>query len=523
MKRRPRRPKDAPPIVEPAAASPRHQRRVYLGVSGFVLIAFILHAAIYGAPVFTVDDAYITLHNAQVLHSGRDPNFASTPALAGATSAIHLALVYGLMFALPAAWAGAGALWLAILAYALGLARLAFLHRAPALGAVLLVALGLMVARVTYQLLNGMETGLAMAGLVWALALFNDPMRRRWVPVACGVLPFLRPELVVVSGLLLVLHARREWRAAPATADPVRPVVIAILLAVAAAAPWVLWYWVTTGAPYASTIGAKRAFFAEAYAPTDLKLYEAVLPALVHFGHYLGFLLLGVPLLFLTPTGAVGLAFIGAVIAAYLMDFPGAFLHCEQRYLYVLLPVFLYAIASGFAQRAKWVRTAALAILVLALVQSAIWLPQRWREHRAGVAFTTEELEGVAAWCRQNLSPDTLLLVHDVGYISYATSFRMVDFVGLKTPSSIPYHLSYSLPTRGRDRALAVHAIALRSGPAYLVMLQKWDDIFYLTDGLRVLGWTVDRVSPARAYVVYRLTPPPQAAASAIEAGAGRR
>ena len=58
-----------------------------------ILLAASLHRALLGSPVFPVNDAYITLHNAQVLHWGHDPNYPGTPALAGATSAVHLALV----------------------------------------------------------------------------------------------------------------------------------------------------------------------------------------------------------------------------------------------------------------------------------------------------------------------------------------------------------------------------------------------------------------------------------------------
>src|SRR3982074_3352560 len=70
----------------------------YLPAALLVLAALAIRLLIGGAPVFPVDDAYITAHNAQVLHWGQDPNFADSPALAGATSPFHLALVALLMF-----------------------------------------------------------------------------------------------------------------------------------------------------------------------------------------------------------------------------------------------------------------------------------------------------------------------------------------------------------------------------------------------------------------------------------------
>ena len=47
------------------------------------------YAVTYGAPVFPYDDAYISLHSADVLYHGADERFVGTPALAGATSPVR--------------------------------------------------------------------------------------------------------------------------------------------------------------------------------------------------------------------------------------------------------------------------------------------------------------------------------------------------------------------------------------------------------------------------------------------------
>ena len=108
----------APPQVSQGGAD----RVLYAALTLLVLLAALLHRILPGSPpVFPMDDAYITLHNAQVLHWGHDPNYLGTPALAGATSAVHLALVALLMFALSPPVALWAALWLAALAYTLGL------------------------------------------------------------------------------------------------------------------------------------------------------------------------------------------------------------------------------------------------------------------------------------------------------------------------------------------------------------------------------------------------------------------
>lgn len=43
-----------------------------------VLVGFCLHARLAPMPLFPVDDAYITAHNADVLRTGTDPQYSSS-------------------------------------------------------------------------------------------------------------------------------------------------------------------------------------------------------------------------------------------------------------------------------------------------------------------------------------------------------------------------------------------------------------------------------------------------------------
>ncbi len=56
----------------------------------------VLAAYLVTPPRARLDDAYIALHSARVLLSGRDPIFG-VPALAGATSPIHVAAIAALL------------------------------------------------------------------------------------------------------------------------------------------------------------------------------------------------------------------------------------------------------------------------------------------------------------------------------------------------------------------------------------------------------------------------------------------
>src|SRR5262249_54188914 len=136
-------------LMQPATAAQR--RGFYLLVTILAGLGWLVHALWQGTPVFPVDDAYITLHNAQVLHSGQDLNFPGSPALTGATSLLHTLLVAFLLLFLPPLWAMDVSLWIAIWLFGLGLARLAFVHRASVVQAFLLLTVGLTAARMPHQ------------------------------------------------------------------------------------------------------------------------------------------------------------------------------------------------------------------------------------------------------------------------------------------------------------------------------------------------------------------------------------
>src|ERR1700758_1323589 len=95
--------------------------RAYGAASLAVVCAYAVMHLVRARPAFPLDDPYIALHAAQVLHWGRDPNFPGVPALYGVTSAPFLALLYLLLFVLPPLFALDAACWMGVLAYVLGL------------------------------------------------------------------------------------------------------------------------------------------------------------------------------------------------------------------------------------------------------------------------------------------------------------------------------------------------------------------------------------------------------------------
>ncbi len=497
-------------------------------LAALVVVALVVLAGaqvgVYGRPIFPVDDAYITLHNALSLRAGSDANYVGVPALVGATSSVHVVVVSALLW-LGDIWALWLAGWLAVIAYALGVIRLAKAFEASAPVALGLVVLSLLIGKTPHQLCNGLETGLAMAGVTWSLAWASEPegWRNPRLMVLLGLLPFLRPELAAFSGLTVAQAGLAAFRARE-DRTVWRTFARGLAFVVLGAAPWMLLYWRTTGLPFPNTVQAKRLFFAEGCAPFAVK-WGTTHDMLTLFAETLGYASRAAILLVLTRMGRVGLIFAGTVFVAYYVNLPGALGHYEQRYLYVLVPFVLLGIASAVRHSSRIARFAGVALLIVGLDESAWHFSERWREHLATIRFTKDELATVATWSREHLAPDASLLIHDAGYMSWATRLKLFDIVGLKTPSSIPVHRELTwracvdaprdldvgaMSERvNRARAEAIARIAEQDRPTHLVVLRYWEDIYGVVGRMRALGWKLERLREApRGYEVFSLEAP---------------
>jgi hypothetical protein len=460
------------------------------------------------APItFPLDDAYITMHNAQVVISDEDRNYPGVPALVGATSSIHLAIVTGLMLVLPPEAASFTVNALAALLYALGLARLTFcLGAAPAVAA-LAVGIGTLSGYGPFHLFNGLETGLAMAIVAWALVFALLPTPTWQLPLLCGLMPFIRPELAALSALLIVRQAWVRWAQIHThKGSAVKAVVQDGALAVLAAVPWLIWSWLDTGHLLPGTIAAKSAYFAQGGLPwwRKLRFMASAITGMTLVPAFLG-------LVFLRRVSTVFVVwgFFGAFMIAYYVQLPAAIHHNYFRYLHILAPlsVFGLLIATRAGKRVRGHIPLAVASLL-----TVATLPFAWGAYETELDYTRRESAGMADWVNENLPPDAKILIHDAGYIAFATPFRLVDLVGLKTPSNIPYHQRLTAPTNGAGRGEAIHQIALSSNPTHAVILNDADNYWgAAANALRQRGWLLEAVRPApqvRSYSVFRLTAP---------------
>jgi hypothetical protein len=490
------------------ARVPKSSKLEYLIAALAVVALCILYQRMPGSLGHPLDDSYISLHSAQVLHWGNDPNFPNTPPLVGITNAPYVLLLWPLLLELPPLIALEAASWLGILCYALGLVALGRAIRLPPWATLALAALGLTIAKVPYQLLNGVETGMAMAVTVWILALAetNTAWSRRCAAVLCGVAPFLRPELIAVTGLVMLALFLQDYKRRGSVLQALRDSAPLWGLTLAAALPWLIWYGVSTGSMIPQTIAAKRFFFADGCAPGAYRW--GVLQASVRlFVAVLGVFITSVFFLARSTLGRCVALFLPLFFFAYYEQLPSALLHNQGRYTYILVPILLFGLASGLGDRWLWARRAAYALLLFSCLQTAERFSFHWNQFLEHRDHATQSLSSVAVWSNANLPANATLLIHDAGYISYATKFHLVDFVGLKTPSSIEANRRYTYGHCGAGPALAVSEIARKAMPDYLIVTDDWDSAFRVTPGLRSLGWGLDEINHSGDYRVFRLTP----------------
>lgn len=498
-----------------APATPRRQRQFYVVAIVGIALGAVYHLTRPGEPLFPFDDSYITLHNARVLLQGQDASYPGVSALYGTTSLPHVVLVALALLVLPPPHALLLTQWLAVLLYALGLLRLCFAHRTSCVFAAALTLTGLGAGLSVHQLFNGLETGLAMAGIVWALVLSSPAVPRRpaLLGLLLGVLPFIRPELIALSaplGLLAmyrVYRARGSWKPALALAG----------FATLGALPWLVAYGIATHSLGPATVSTKQAFFAQGCAAEPLRRGFAF-RALLEFGGEVGpWFCLGALLGLFSAPGRIALGFMLVFWTAYYMRFPGALYHYEHRYLYVFVPLLAYGFIQGATQPR---RTLALAsTLVLLGVAAGVVghdISGGLRQARGSRHFTETELAGLARWAEQNLPKDSPTAIHDAGYLAYATDLPLVDVVGLKTPDAVREHQRLTLPSCAKQRAEAVLEVVRRHGAKHLIVYRN---AFQLEPGLKQSGWRLEPVGPhpiqgkpyenwTPRYVVYRVVPP---------------
>jgi hypothetical protein len=472
-------------------ATSLQQKYFYFFLSLILLTLWACYAHSFNPPIFPLDDGYIILHNAKVMHLGFDPNYQGSSALDGTTSAIYLALIALLIFWVSPLWALITAGWLGTICYALLLSRLAFIYSASILQTILFCIIGLLIGFVTFQFFNGLETVIAFAALTATLITnigINTPTKRVCRNLLCGLLPFLRPELSVFS-LLIFFYQGFCYRQQYDLTETIRRMFMDACLMFIAALPWILWYWTTTGLPFPRTLLAKKYFFAERHFSFAIKA-NTFIHGLFLFSCSLG--CVGLPgmmlLLLLTPLGRVCLIFIFIFLLTYFINGPEDLVDNIFRYTYLLLPILLFGVISCIHHPQKIIVWTANGLIIFLSIFAILFFPMSWHFYLEESNKMNTAVREVATWCQQHLPKDSTILIHDAGYFAYATSFHLVDMVGLKTPSVISYEKKFAYPNQGINRREAIAKIIEVNHLQYLIDLPSWEKRFKITEGLSQWG-----------------------------------
>jgi hypothetical protein len=482
---------------------PAYDKRRAIYIALFIFLIALFSTAWITNPVYPIDDAYITLHNAKALLNGYDYNYDNISPLAGTTSLVHLLLV-AMAMPLMGDWSSWFVAWLAATLLALGTLKLAGSYKLTIFNSYLLVAIALTSGLIWYQLLNGLETGLAMAFIVWLLAFASEAKESSLK--ACGFLaglsPFIRPEMIALSGLIVLWKTELLIRK-DGNIDQVKILFLYALLGFTPFAVFSIWQ---VGSVFPLTIDAKRAYFSEGSADSTYKL-GVVLDGIKIFFSQIGFLSLGLLALPFTSLGRICLGFMTIFYVVYFLQLPGALHHYFFRYQYILLPFLLIGAATALSSEKKFIRILSLGIGLFALSFSVYSFKSNLLYYTNSNGFTKNELEPLAAWTNANIPANQTILIHDAGYMAYFTNFRLVDFVGLKTPSAIALHKQLTNPSGGQKRIDAIEIIAKQANAHYLIMRDGWENAFGVAQGLKSRGWIVEMIRPG-AYQTYRIEEP---------------
>lgn len=455
---------------------------------GLALLAALGAAAWLITPAApSIDDAYIALASAQAFGHGLDAHY-QTPALVGATSLPHVALLALLFRATPDPLVvyrlgAAASLTVAVLAvFALGwtVSR----SRAAAAG---LAALTIATPMLRFHLTNGLETGLVIAAVVGLLAAVTA---RRWgiATALIALLPWLRLDVagVAVFGFLIV------WRAAPAWRRRLAAAVVGAAAVMAAT------FLIATGQALPATMATKAAFFAEYCSSWRWRagIWRDVLGV---FARELApWAIVGSAGALLVPRGRWLLLAIAPALVGYWLLFPGGIGHNGNRYLYATLAPWLIYGAAVAAARVPAGAAAALAALGLLIAAAP-----------GQVQGDRDELRAVSAWLEQLPRP-ARVGVFDAGAPAVLTTLPLIDLVGLKSPAAAAVHRALTGPSCGRDRGLAVVEIAARAQLTHVVISAPWDAVFRLRDAFEAKAALVPLRAPAGhdhyRYTVYAVS-----------------
>ena len=403
-------------------------------------------AALVGFPL---DDSWTHMVYARSLAALRGFEYNPGQPEAGFTSPLWVVVLlpaswvarwFGISIVLPAKITG----MLAAVAASLAACRL--VHRLG-FGMAAELAAGLVLAAdptLTFAKLSGMEVALAAAIALWTVSELVHEHHHR-AALGAGVAPLARPELIVLSLLVLALL---QWKLHRQHA-PVRRRLALLLPIVALPGLWVLYCLLLTGHPLPNTFYAKFASGRHRLIANLDGIFVQLFPSYAWFAYGAGFLLWGLgAVLLLRKQWLAGLTVVGFPLVFLLAvtasrGLPQASPFYWQRYLLPSLPFVLVTMAVGGAGAVTWTwqkswRAWGLVYpmgTALLIVGTVVAWPGALRRNADLFAWNCQNIEeldvAVARWLRDHVPPGETIGVVDAGAARYFSEHRTLDVVGL--------------------------------------------------------------------------------------------
>jgi len=332
-----------------------------------------------------------------------------------------------------------------------------------------------------------------MAALTWGVLAFDNERPPDWSSALMGIQFFIRPELAILSiifAIYLVVKRPVGWWKELSIVI-ITFTILALLL------------FIISGSFIPDTMSAKMYFFAEGCLPNSFKS-AFVMSALWMFIKSLGLFSVGFVLAGLSKQRLVLFSFVVLFLYAYFQKFPGALFHNDFRYLYLLLPIAVFGWAAGLNHVKKAIRYSSIILGVLAAISVLYYFNYSFRPHIEMVKNMSRIYSETAQWVSENVPKNAIVMVHDDGKISMLGKQHLVDMVGLKYKYSINLHRNTTF-RECRRMPVTISDIARHAGASYMVVINDWDNRFGLTESLRLMGWTLERVDAERGNSLYKV------------------
>jgi arabinofuranosyltransferase len=427
--------------------------------------------AIAGAAGFPLDDSWIHLVFARNLAEGAGFAFNPGQPVAGSTAPLWTLLLGAVAGVVGASLVMAKTVGVGVALAAAVLLRATARAWGASRAAALLAAVALLWSGpFAWGALSGMEV--TLAALLVTVALHALARQRLVVAaLAAGLAALARPEAIVLVPLLALACAPTPRRLA------LFAVIVMVVLA-----PFLVFCWMTTGAPVPATAAAKveggllgrlvgvREPARQLWIDRPLAFGIDWLTWLVRTHPLLPLALPAIVLAWRRSRalGIVGLGLLAHPLAmALLAPYRGPSFQ-EGRYSIHLLPVAMLMLAivlTALESRERRRTTRVSSIVVVYLGAALIALLPAAERYAWGVQNINAMQVHLGHWVDTNLPRSATLALNDIGAITYFSRRPVIDLMGLVTPEIRPYR---------RDGEPGVIRFIAEHCPAYVIVFPTW-------------------------------------------------